>query len=218
MAKKRPPPPKIADDPVFFRMFADQVRKGERRKLEIVRAALEVLTEQGIHRTTYEAVAQKLGIGRSQVAYHFPTLQALFALAIKYMIDTIQSATIEHVEAAPDARGRVLAVFSAIYGWAERDPVRARALTLLYHLAGHDPYFRELHTGIRDAGQKRLGQLVIEYRAEWALRPRELASMCRVLQSLSLGSIAGVGAVERAEDLIPSLEDVHNLVRYYIDK
>ena len=52
-------------DPLVFQLFEFTPRKGDLRKLEIVKAAMECICKEGIEHTSFDKIGARLGIGRA---------------------------------------------------------------------------------------------------------------------------------------------------------
>jgi len=57
----------------------------EERKQEIIEAAMELASEQGVKRVTTQAIADRVGIAQPTVFRHFKTRDAIFASAIDFL-------------------------------------------------------------------------------------------------------------------------------------
>jgi TetR/AcrR family transcriptional regulator, regulator of biofilm formation and stress response len=56
--------------------------RGERRRRELLEAALEVIAERGVAATTHRAVAQRAGVPPSSTTYYFESLDQLLEEAL----------------------------------------------------------------------------------------------------------------------------------------
>lgn len=57
--------------------------RGEERRAEILRAAIEVIAERGYRGTTLGAVAEKVGLTQQGLLHHFPTKEALLLAVLE---------------------------------------------------------------------------------------------------------------------------------------
>ena len=57
--------------------------RGEERRAEIVRAALEVIAERGYRRASLAAVAERVGLTQQGLMHHFPTKDALLVAVLQ---------------------------------------------------------------------------------------------------------------------------------------
>lgn len=64
----------------------DRPRYGEGREA-LLRAAIRVVSEAGLRKLTYRAVAQEAGVTHGLVVHHFGTRDALVAEALQYSLD-----------------------------------------------------------------------------------------------------------------------------------
>jgi DNA-binding transcriptional regulator YbjK len=59
-----------------------RVLRGQRRRAELVAAALRVLARDGVAGVSHRAVAAEAGVAKSAVGYHFPDLDALLVAVL----------------------------------------------------------------------------------------------------------------------------------------
>lgn len=118
--------------------------RGEERRAEIVRAALEVIAERGYRGASLAAVAERVGLTQQGLMHHFPTKDALLVAVLQER---------DRWDAVPDSRWRVdllaalveynamrpgiVQTFSALLGESVTDGHPARA------------YFSERYTRVR---------------------------------------------------------------------
>lgn len=57
----------------------------------IVKAAAQLVAEQGVHKLTIESVARQAGLSKGGVLYHYPTKQALLTGMLDELINTMQA-------------------------------------------------------------------------------------------------------------------------------
>ncbi|MEU6533578.1 TetR/AcrR family transcriptional regulator [Streptomyces sp. NPDC046928] len=118
--------------------------RGEERRAEIVRAALEVIAERGYRGASLAAVAERVGLTQQGLMHHFPTKDALLVAVLQER---------DRWDAVPDSRWRVdllaalveynamrpgiVQTFSALLGESVTDGHPARA------------FFSERYTRVR---------------------------------------------------------------------
>jgi hypothetical protein len=71
--------------PTMTRMTERQAR-GERRRAEILGAALQVIGERGIDAVTHRAVADVAGMRPGLTTYYFPTIDGLLEAALEQFV------------------------------------------------------------------------------------------------------------------------------------
>ena len=67
----------------------DVTRKGAERIVEIVRAGIEIVLEQGFSSLTKRRFAKRLGIAHGNVGYYFPTRESLWRAVVDYELSEI---------------------------------------------------------------------------------------------------------------------------------
>lgn len=67
-------------------------RRGQRRRAELVAAALRVLARDGVAGVSHRAVADEAGVAKSAVGYHFTDLDALLAAVLAHQARVVAAA------------------------------------------------------------------------------------------------------------------------------
>ncbi|SDS68717.1 TetR/AcrR family transcriptional regulator [Actinoplanes derwentensis] len=68
-----------------------RARDPEARRAALAEAAMEVIAENGVGRTTHRAVAARAGLPLGATTYYFPTLDDLIAAGLRHALDTLQA-------------------------------------------------------------------------------------------------------------------------------
>lgn len=91
-------------------------KQRQEREALILQAAEEVLTEKGYYETSIDEIAARVGIAKGTVYLHFPSKEdlvvALFERDMKKLVELVES----KAASALTTRGKLEAVFSAVYG------------------------------------------------------------------------------------------------------
>lgn len=146
----------------------------------MVEAALEVIAEVGIGRTTHRAVARLAGLPLGTTTYYFPTLDDLIAAALRRATAEVERDVGrwgERLGAAGDVAGALVGlVLAYLSEWR-----RARVEYELYLAAARDSDLRPLAVawlvGVREALSPRVGD-----DAAWAI--------CALLDGVMLQALA----------------------------
>nr|WP_285904669.1 TetR family transcriptional regulator [Actinoplanes hotanensis] len=123
-------------------------------------AALEVISEVGISRTTHRAVAARAGLPLGATTYYFPTLDDLITAGLRLSAADLQSDFQEWAGRLREASDIPAAVAAFIVEYVT-DRQRAQLECELYVVAGRDPALRPLAmawlTGMRDLLEPHVG-------------------------------------------------------------
>lgn len=147
-------------DPVLYDLFEYRPRKGDIKKVEIIKAAIECLGTIGLENTTFEAIAKRIGTRRAHVAYHFSEKQSIFYAAVKYILATFQQLTIHYIQHETDGRQMLIRYIDAAFDWAKNYPDQLSVMLLLYYYCTIKPEYRKLHDKIRTNGVERISYIL----------------------------------------------------------
>jgi DNA-binding transcriptional regulator YbjK len=121
-------------------------RDPEARRHALAAAAIEVIAEAGIGRTTHRAVAARAGLPLGATTYYFPTLDDLIAAGLQQAAADLQAdlelwaARLREATDVPAALAELIAEYLA-------DRRRAQIECELYVAAGRDATLRPLALG-----------------------------------------------------------------------
>jgi AcrR family transcriptional regulator len=181
----------LALDPILAETFAPQMRKGDRKKHEILAVAVGQIARFGLTPATFEQIATELGTRRSHVAYYFATREDLFLAVMQYILAAAQRATVELIQAETTDEGRLRALVRGAFRWAKGAPDQARVFLLFHFFAATDPRFGDprlalLSEKFREAAQVRIATIL----GEWSGSPaREAAPLAQAMHAEILGQL-----------------------------
>ena len=140
-----------------------RARDPEARRRDLAAAALEVITEAGLSRTTHRAVAARAGLPLGATTYYFPTLDDLIAAGLQLAAAELRSDLVTWAERLRRASD-VPATLAALIGEYLADRRRAQIECEMYVAAGRDVALRPLATawisGLRDLLEPHVGAAV----------------------------------------------------------
>jgi len=113
------------------------------RPQRIVDAALEVIAERGVARTTHRAIAERAGVPLGSVTYHYDSLDDILWAAFSQVADRVahRFELTMSAEAGRDPRDGVTAIITEFVGRHEVDLVLSLEM---YVLAARDDRYRRL--------------------------------------------------------------------------
>ncbi len=115
------PPGKIAD------------RGGRLSTEDWAQAALEVIAEQGVAAVAVEPLARRLGVTKGSFYWHFPSRDALLQAALERWEQVEEETVFGSVEAVPDPRERLRALFLVVAHEAKSHIIYSELLKALDH-------------------------------------------------------------------------------------
>lgn len=180
----------ISDAPPFlFEALEFRPRKGDLKKLEIIKAAVGILATKGLDNTTYEAIAQAIGTRRAHIAYHFSDKSDIFFAAVKYILATYQNETARELKEAKNPHEMLERYISSTFEWAKKNPHQVSVMLLLYYMCTTTERFIELNSEVRQEGKKRLSYLLTKQKSD--INPSTLEFLASTIGDLiSAGIVA----------------------------
>jgi AcrR family transcriptional regulator len=168
-------------------LFGDQPSKGTLKKFEIVQATIDCIATIGFEKTTYEAIAKKIGTRRAHIAYYFKDKQDIFKACIKYIVSNYHNVSQEHLSKASSPKDTLMKYVEGPYIWSKKYPQQLSSMLLFYYLCSvHDSY-KELHDNVRTAGIDRIYD-ILAHDLKINLSKRETLILCKSIQNIMNGS------------------------------
>lgn len=96
--------------------------------LEIRKAATRLFAEQGVGGTSLQAIADKVGVTKQTLLYHYPSKEALWRSVLESVFEHWRERLPRLLEAVTGGRGRFQALTRELLHFFESDPDRARLL------------------------------------------------------------------------------------------
>lgn len=181
-------------DSSIYELFEFKPRKGDLKKMEIILAAIDCIATIGFEKTTYEAIAKRIGTRRAHVAYHFKDKSDIFEACIKFINASYQQTSLqklEQAEAKKDGLQMLVNYLEAPFIWAEENPKQLSVMLLFYYLCTVEDKYRELHFNIRAAGAERI-QYILTNKLTKKIPPKDAAPLAKHIQNLLSGAIMDV--------------------------
>ena len=183
-----------------------ETRKGENTRQKIVLSAIKLAAKNGFAETSFQMIADTLGLSQSAVMYHFPDKDALTSELIKTIIRHNHEIVGGMTEITDDAGRRLLKHCLGNLMWALRYRQQdAQLLILLYYLAGRGKIFSELFTAMIAGGRERIMAHLLAGVREGLFRLKEEpAAVAEILQDTLFGAMlyaaaAPAGSVNSAQ-------------------
>ena len=143
-------------DSIILELFEFIPRKGDLKKIEIIKATILCLAELGIEKTTFEAIATSIGTRRAHIAYHFSDKNLLFLACIKYILTTYQQVSVEKLKVSKTSDKLLEQFVKGPFAWAKKHPEQLTVMYLLYYHSRMNDEYRDLHTKVRQGGYNRV--------------------------------------------------------------
>ncbi|GAA1164283.1 TetR family transcriptional regulator [Streptomyces hebeiensis] len=121
-----------------------QVANDPDRKDRIVAAALEVIVDHGVHKTTHRLIAERADVPLGSLTYYFDGLAAILEAAFRRLSSTMSVHYRKVLSAATNRAEACEAVAELICGTGYATPREMTALFEMYAYGNHDDAVRAL--------------------------------------------------------------------------
>ena len=185
-----------------------ETRKGGRTRQKALQAAVKLSARHGFAETSFQMIADAVGLSQSAVMYHFPDKNALLAGMVETMIARNHE-TVEGLMRLDDGAGdRLLKHCLGNVLWALRNrDGDAQVLPVLYYLAARGGASSGLFSGMIKVGRERLvGHLLAGIREGLFKLKDEPAAVAETIQDALFGAMLYAASVPGADRGTAELE------------
>ncbi len=171
--------------------ISKELRKGDKKKLEIVFAAIECISTIGYENITYEALAKKLDTRRAHIAYYFKNKEDIFKACIQFINHTKKEILDEHlaeVNPSHSSNDYILKYVESPFIWGEKYPNYLSTMVLFYYLCTFNKKYFEVNTQIKESGQRKIISILKE-KLDYKSSDSEIIFFAKNIQSLISGAM-----------------------------
>ncbi|MBK7844381.1 MAG: TetR/AcrR family transcriptional regulator [Bdellovibrionales bacterium] len=204
-------------DPLYRKMLPLRITKGEVRKIEIIRAAVECLVEGGYEHFNYNTIGLKAGLARSHIAHYFPDKREILYLVVHGIYRDLQQLVIEKITEASTPEAQIKGVIDATIEGIARERGWALVILLFTHVCAQDENYRKLYTEIRKVGAKRIERILQGMAGFSEMTPRLRYNVARGVQSIILGGVAENLTTDWLSGPGPIKKQIYQQVMAYIE-
>lgn len=174
---------------LFQQVIESPLSKGEKRKSEIIEAAILCIQQEGIEKTTFERIGQKLGIRKAHVSYHFPNKDVIIEYAIQYVYACATRSVAEEMAKAKKEKDFLRCYVDGNFEWIAKYPEQRSTIMLFqYYSTYHELYQYKLRE-VRQKGQERLFEILSTLHRRRKTTEKQLKERSLMIQDLMTGSI-----------------------------
>jgi AcrR family transcriptional regulator len=175
--------------PAILGVINVNLRKGDLRKVEIIKSAIDCLATLGVEQTTFEEIGRKIGIRKSHVAYHFPNMDDLIETAIRYVLANVQNYVVAHVKNETGWRRALEVQARCTIGWPRVFPNDARVYLFFCYRCSYNARLRELNREFREVGIRRIVGLLEPVAKKSKVGADRLQDVARRAQEIVFGAL-----------------------------
>jgi AcrR family transcriptional regulator len=104
--------------------FIEQARRGQ-----LIECTIDLISSKGYPATSLAAIAERAGLSKAAVLYHFASKDNLARATLAYVVERFTAYVDEKVAAAPDPRAAVVAYVRAMIGYQRDNRRHVRVIT-----------------------------------------------------------------------------------------
>ncbi|OGS13797.1 MAG: hypothetical protein A2234_05675 [Elusimicrobia bacterium RIFOXYA2_FULL_58_8] len=164
--------------------------KGSRTKLKVIDIAIRLAAKHGFGETSFQMIADKLGLSQSAVMHHFSSKNALFEEMVRTIIRHNHEIVSELIDIHDNAGRRLLKHCLGNIMWTLRyKQSDGPLLILLYYLACHEKNFSTIFDQMINTGRERLMTHLLAGQREGLFRINDPRVTAEILQDSLFGSM-----------------------------
>ncbi|AZG46545.1 TetR family transcriptional regulator [Gordonia insulae] len=109
----------------------------EARRRQLVDTAITVINEVGVERATSSRIADRAGVSRGVISYHFTDRDSLLSAVVEHVYSLATDVLGERVHGTGSSRESLSAFIGGSIDFYARHPAEMAALTAIYRSPGH---------------------------------------------------------------------------------
>jgi len=186
-----------------------ETQKGGATRQKIVLAAIRLAAKRGFAETSFQMIADELGLSQSAVMYHFSSKNALVEELVKTIIVHNHEVVNGLMKITDNAGRRLLKHCLGNVTWALRYRKQdAQILILLYYMACRGGTFSALFTHMIALGRERITEHLLAGRREGLFRLKyEPAVLAEMIQDGLFGAMLYATSAPEGSVGSPELEE-----------
>ncbi len=162
--------------------------KGNLKRVEIIEAAIECLVTIGIDKTTFEAIASKIGTRKAHVAYYFPNKDDIFIEVVKYISTVSLDVTEQLLKTVKKDDDPFEVYVKSAFIWGEKYPKQAMLLPLFYYLCTFKKEYQLLNDQIQENNEKQI-RILLSSKIGMGPNSERIKNMARTIQHTIIGEL-----------------------------
>jgi AcrR family transcriptional regulator len=174
-------------DPLFGAIFPLEADKAQRRKIQIVEAAIKNYVSLGVEKTTFESIAKTCRISRPLIVHYFRDKQEIYELAIRFIRANLQQLAIAEINRHESPSDQLKGYVKSVFNWAEKWPEHAKVWLLFYYNASIRENDLRAHTELAEMGHKRIQAIIITGKRDRSFRCADIEITAKMIQTQITG-------------------------------
>jgi len=166
---------------------AKDLRKGQRTRIHILKAAFECMARDGYYRTTFQTIADYTNLSQPLIVKVFGSRENIFPVVAEALLTRATQLTEGHLESlkSKSSASKMEAYFEISLKMLQAHPLLAKFYINIYYLATYEPRIRKFNQIMRTQALERLTKLLgDQHRAEMV--HNQLTGF--ILNAISLGT------------------------------
>jgi AcrR family transcriptional regulator len=188
--------------------------KGEATKERVLDEAMSLFASNGFERTSFQQIANAVGLSQQGVMGHFPTKESLFLGVLARIKEELYQEIASHITPYDNALEQLMKHFKAQLAIVDRSPLPIQMYLLLYQYATFDPKYRMAYTQtLTDVRLQYVKYLLAGKREGLFHFTDEVESIAARLHSAFMGSLVNYAASNAYREQSASiLKEWENLI------
>jgi AcrR family transcriptional regulator len=158
---------------------------------KIIKAALDLVAKQGLEQTSFQQIANKIGMSQAAIIHHFPSKRKLFEALLFFIIKRNSEFTGAKVTSRDSARVKLKRHFEGHVEWVAKHPEDAHIMLVFYSLAGQEKTYGFLYDSILKVAREKIADIIHAGQREraWPLKTENEVLVVSLIHDALLAGI-----------------------------
>lgn len=154
------------------------------KQVALIRTTYQAISERGVHRVSLQDIADRAGVSKAVILYHFKTKDGLILRTMEWVLSRTAQRIHVAIDAAPSAREQVLAMVDVIFSGPDANRrFYLTYLDLLEHAAREDA-FEELSATFRSIVNSLYGEVIRSGTADGSFRVGDIDEAATAMRAI----------------------------------
>ncbi|MGZ3768998.1 MAG: TetR/AcrR family transcriptional regulator [Bdellovibrio sp.] len=174
---------------IYRELFPATLSKADKRKLEILEAAIKTYADLGVEYVSYEDIAREAKVSRPLVQHHFPDKRELFLFCVRFIRAQYQELAVHYISQAKGPREQLIFYVRSTLPWLKDYRPHVSAWLFYFYLCCGDKEFRNEHRSLTEMGYNRIIEILHQGSEAGVFSKKDFARKAKAIQQLITGTV-----------------------------
>jgi len=180
---------RTVSDHVLHQVVPAKPSKSQRRRIQIIEAAMKLYVREGIEEASFEKIATACDISRPLVQHYFADRDELFFAVARFVRASSTEFALKRVAGHTKGLTQLTSYIRAVFEWVATHPDHAKVWVLFCYYCSIRDNYRKAHTEVSNASRDKIAAMIALGNREETLSCRDPAKAAHLIFSFIYGTL-----------------------------